>query len=508
MDKFTFDDLINQILHMSRKTRTSAKEGHVYSDEPIIRRASEIKNENVPGKIREMRNIARSRDAYWRTSAWLFYQQGTYMEDYTDNYDYNGNPPIFMPTYSEMNTEQLRGYFSWRTHFRNGELPPAPTPFLQLYAQEIINQIGISSAEEGFELLTKLYETYRGQSDYLEKWISDYAVYYGLPEEYYSRCSEFESDRHIIAFANCDETDDDSLYEAVCALSSYRVKSSRFCREYPLEYKKAIVRIIRSLSSFQNKHRKKNLCEALFGKRCDFYNRIFEYAAFYEKGKNKVIKIKVNPVRSYCYGGGSSWICSKYENTGTSKKLSLIAKETDRLMREAFDYKFKLKEENVPKSTVSLIKKEIEEIAEERKRAAAGKKAHEIVIDLSQLSRIRSDADIVRDKLIVEDDGEFAEPAAGITETALEPPVETPDEKSGCLLTAAEKGFIEALLSGSDIRAYAGKAGVLPSVLGDGINEKLFDIFSDNVIDFTDDRPCILDDYIDDIKQMNENGEL
>lgn len=506
MNDFTLNDLINQIMHMSDNVKKTAKDTHVYSDEPIIRRGSEIKREKVPQKIREMRNIARTREAYWKTSAWLFYQQGAYMADYTDDYDYSDSFNMFMPTYSEMSTEQLRGYFSWRTHFRNGELQPAPAPFLNLYAQEIINQIGISSAEEGFELLIKLCQTYPNQLSIVEKWIPDYVIYYQLPEEYYSRCSQFENDKHLVTFINCAEADDNSLYEAICALSSYNVSTSRFCKEYPLEYKEAIVRVIRSLSLFHENHRKKSLCEALFGKRSDRYYKMFEYAAFYEKGKHENVDITVDPVRSYSYRGGIAWMCSQYENIGSSKPLGLIMKETDRIMREIHGYSYKLSNTTVSKSTVSIIKKEVEKIFAEMEKAATIKKAREIVIDVSQLSRIRSDADIVRDKLIVEEEDEiFAEPAA---EAVEETPVETPDEESGCLLTEAEKGFVQALLSGSDVRAYAAGAGVLPSVLGDEINEKLFDIFADNVIDFTDDQPCILDDYFDDIKQMSENGEL
>ena len=37
------------------------------------------------------------------------------------------------------------------------------------------------------------------------------------------------------------------------------------------------------------------------------------------------------------------------------------------------------------------------------------------------------------------------------------------------------------------------------SVLVDGINEKLYDIFMDSVLD---DSPALVEDYIDDLKEM------
>lgn len=501
MDNLTLNALIDQILGKSDDT-----DSREYSDEPIIRRASEIKKPSVPAKIKEMRRIAHTREAHWKTSAWLFYQQGTFMADYTDDYEYERVFTMFMPTYSDLDTEQLRGYFTWRTRFRRGELFPAPTPFLQLYAQEIINQIGISSAGEGFELLMKIQQEYTNCPSIVNKWISDYAIYYQLPEEYLNRCREFDSDKYFISIMNCAETDDDSLYEAICALSGYNIENSKFCKEYPLEYREAIVRIIRSLSLFQEKHRKKSLCETLFGKKSDTYQRIFDYAVFYEKNKRSRCTVTVNSVRSYQLNGSAFCICNKFDNVKSSKKLSLIAKETDRLLREAFNFKSKLKAQDIPKITLNIIENEINEVIAERERAAAEKKAREIVIDVSQLSKIRSDADIVRDKLIVEEEEDiFPEPAAVICEEAAETPEESGSETNVCLLTAEENGFLQALLSGSDIKAYSAGKGVLLSVLADGINEKLFDIFADNVIDFADDCPVILEDYFDDVKEMYEN---
>ncbi|MCM1529613.1 MAG: TerB N-terminal domain-containing protein [Alistipes sp.] len=501
MDKLTLEALIDQLLGKPDNT-----DSHVYSDEPVIRRASEIKKPPVPAKIREMRRIAHTREAHWKTSAWLFYQQGTFMANYTDDYEYERFFTMFMPTYSDLDTEQLRGYFTWRTRFRKGELFPAPTPFLQLYAQEIINQIGISSAEEGFERLLQIQQEYMNYPSVLNKWISDYAIYYQLPEEYLNRCREFDSDKYLISIMNCAETDADSLYEAICALSGYNIGNSKFCKEYPLEYKEAIVRIIRSLSLFQEKHRKKSLCETLFGKKIEIFQKMFDYAVFYEKNKRPRFTVTVNSVRSYQLNGNTFCICNKFENVKSSKRLSLIAKETDRLLREAFNFKSKLKAQEIPKITLNLIENEINGIVSERERAATEKKTREIAIDISKLSKIRSDADIVRDRLIVEEEEDiFPEPAAEIYEEA---PEETETETNICLLTAEENGFLQTLLSGSDIKAYSAGKGVLTSVLADGINEKLFDIFADNVIDFDGDCPVILEDYSDDVKKMYENGEL
>ena len=42
----------------------------------------------------------------------------------------------------------------------------------------------------------------------------------------------------------------------------------------------------------------------------------------------------------------------------------------------------------------------------------------------------------------------------------------------------------------------------MPSILADSVNEKMFDLFSDNIIDFSEDIPNIIEDYADDLKEM------
>ena len=44
------------------------------------------------------------------------------MEDFEDDFDYHGTFIRYFPNYQAMNDLQLRGYFSWRTKVRRGEV--------------------------------------------------------------------------------------------------------------------------------------------------------------------------------------------------------------------------------------------------------------------------------------------------------------------------------------------------------------------------------------------------
>ena len=124
------------------------------------------------------------------------------------------------------------------------------------------------------------------------------------------------------------------------------------------------------------------------------------------------------------------------------------------------------------------------------KKAAEAKK---ITIDYSQLAKIRREAAITQDKLTVEEEEE--EPSAPVQAVIPEsfdaPPVETP-------LDAAEYRLLRSLLYGGSI-AWVQAEGFMLSVLVDGINEKLYDTFQDSVLD---DTPELIEDYIDDLKEM------
>ena len=83
--------------------------------------------------------------------------------------------------------------------------------------------------------------------------------------------------------------------------------------------------------------------------------------------------------------------------------------------------------------------------------------------------------------------------------TAEETPVE---DNSDCPLNNAEIIFVSTLISGGDYDAKARENGSMTSVLADSVNEKLFDIIGDTAIVFEGDIPVILEDYIDDVKEI------
>lgn len=128
------------------QTRTGSK---VYDDEPILRRASQMAS-YMPEKIRQMRELQHRPDAVMWSDTHLFVEQARLMEDFADNCPYHGEYYHYFPSYRSMNDRQLRGYFTWRTHVRAGEVEPTCPAFAFVYVYELLNGIGTAPGEKGF----------------------------------------------------------------------------------------------------------------------------------------------------------------------------------------------------------------------------------------------------------------------------------------------------------------------------------------------------------------------
>jgi len=514
-------DILDSILSDEKLLGSRAFRDKVYTDQPIIKRASQIKTSGTPQKIKEMKALAYTPEAYWKTSAWLFYTQGKFMEDYTDVYDFGGELVKFYPTYRDLDTEQLRGYFSWRRQVREGVFPYAPKSFIYMHAYEMINGIGIDLPESGIKRLRQLAAVY-GADDpeltrHLNRWAVDLCVYEELDPALVSDIPELVYDHALVKLTEWETTPDEELFSAISTLCGYPFERSRYYISDPDGFREAAVRVFRSISAFFRSHRKNPLCEKLFGRRTEMNCKLFELAVFYDRQPSRSTDYELDPIHTYTCRNGV-WRCSRYYGNRTrNQQLGEMMRTLDCQLRERCDFRYKLRPGEVSKTITDLIKKELDALEAEKNR----KKAMNIEIDLSKIAGIRAAADVTRDKLIVDEEPEScaapdtaadrgneavpqdsADSPGKTLSPAPEPVTEpAPDNASASPLTANEKLFLQALLSGGDWASAAREVGEMPSLLADSINEKLFGFFGDTVIDCSADVPVIIEDYADELQE-------
>ena len=488
-------ELIRRITEeVMRKTAKNIQD-KIYSDEPLIFTASQMKS-FVPDEIREMKKLASEPSAYYQTEACVFCRQAKFMEKYEDDFEYNGNFFTYYPTYQKMNNDQLRGYFSWRSKVRKGEIEKTPLSFVYVYIYELINMIGSDSPEEGFHKLKDFCDVYSKLEPqilrYVKTWLVDFAVYYNIDKALLGDLADEGFDRALSVLQDHEAGDDDELFEAVCALSSYDIRNYKLYKKYPDDVREVICGVFRQCSDHYLKKNKKNLCEKLFGLKTGIHYHMFESAVFYDEKKYTDYSYEINGSHKFVCRNGS-WSCEKYYGNHKSQWLGDVLKASDSVMRQRLDFGNPI---NCPVETkwiLNVISKEIDALLENKKKNTTPK----IEIDISKLAGIRKSADITRDKLMTDEERE---------EITHELPAEIPEvpeetekfpPKNDTPLDDNEYGFLHSLLYGGSFESR-----IMPSILADSINEKLYDIFGDVVIIFEGDKPLIIEDYAEELKGM------
>ncbi len=359
---------------------------------------------------------------------------------------------------------------------------------------ELINLIGVSSPEEGFAALKKFMLNYSFFNPIILKyyvcWLTDYAAYYDLPAEYLSGIYAANTDNALDTLIKYSEKNNEELFRALLQLSSYNIASSAFFKENKEDSQKVFCAVYRAWADFYVKNRKKPLFERLFGLSITKRHIFFDNAVFLNNRIQQDRIYSVSAGYKFIFTDGKCYTENFPAGVKKSSDLGAVMRETDRIMRREFGFKKQLKESYNNKAVIKLIEKQVEAFLREKNENVR----KEISIDVSALDKIRCDADITRDKLITE---EYTEEI--LTNEISSPKTENADENS--LLNETEKAFLALLLNDGDTKCFARENGVMLSVLSDSVNDKLFDFFGDNVIDFDGDLPMIVEDYRNDVKE-------
>lgn len=487
-------DIISANLRQKQGAVLSEK---TYSDEPILQTASHMSN-YTPPRITEMRKIANSYEAYFKPDTWLFYEQAKYMEDYTDDFAWDGEFTRYYPTYQSMNNQQLRGYFSWRTKVRQGDIQPTSLSFAFVYVYELLQLIGVSSAEEGFHALKNFWEIYRQYDPnidrYLKGWLRDYMVYYGLDPNLLKSMPEAELDEAVCTVLNASSHSESELFSALCFLSAYEPRKGRLYKQYPKELEHVVCRVFFAFSDYYVEYRMRTLCEKLFGYRASLTYNMFNGAVFYEASPHRDAEYELNGIQRFACKKGI-WYFNGYPAImKRNQDIGVMLKTVDCLLRQKLNVAPLQLPDKATKYLTQIAEKEIEQFLKAQRLAAAPK----IEIDLSKLGEIRATADRTRNKLITEEE---AVEVASTPQNAIPKPAPKPQENSYGL-TNDEYCMLYHLLYGGEEKPADTQRKIMPSLLADSINEKLFDRFSDTVIVFEDDKPVLLEDYKEELKGM------
>lgn len=339
-----------------------------------------------------------------------------------------------------------------------------------------------------------------------------------------------------------DEAREERLMAAINALSTYNLNNSRLDRSHHRDLRHVACAAYVRMARYYDTHRKTDIVASLFGEETAMPYTMFASAVFFAPERHEDCEYRLDPIHIYrCQNG--FWECMRIHGSRQkSSKLGEMMRACDQRLRLALDPAHPLKEEKVPKYLAKIIDDEI--VA-----WLSWDAAHQPVkidIDLSQLGHIRSAAAQTREALLIDEereedaleDAEAAGPgkpeARPMTEAIVEPvaapmeqdeadeptisteqfgvvapllvPAPTPATAAPAGITSvlapAAEDYLRALLEQNAAQAASAveKSGQSEDMLVDSINETLFDLVGDTVIEFGAAGPQIIEDYEADVR--------
>ena len=477
----------------------------IYRDERIPPPPEGQRPQPVPKLIGAMRSLVTTSRDYWQSRAELFLKQARLMADYEDDFIYHGVVNQYFPTYDSLSDAQLRGYFTWRTAVRRGQIEKRGMSYASLYVYELLNLIGCSSAQDAYEKLHDFCAAYRALDPqigrYIAEWENEFIVYYGLSPALLAESTEGEACRRmddaVLVILHRSEHTPAEVMAAVCELSSYRLERSKLYRAHADEVNVLALRVLDRVAAYYAKHRQVSAFADLIAAARTSPVRLFSSAVFQPSGEERDRVYRVHPLRRYeCVMG--YWTLHSYVRAdGAAQRLGALLRGLDAALRTHYGVA-EIKTPVLKKWQVKIIREEIDAFVAEQ-RAAEARRVH---LDFSQLARIRADADVTQERLVVEEEEPPVSsfPAPGEEEAA---PADLPAAEGAAELTAPELHLLRALLTNGDL-AWVRAEGLMLSVLVDGLNEKLYEDFADTVIE--GDPPSVVPDYLDELTARYLHG--
>ena len=453
-----------------------------------IKKMIESYQYSLPGSIRREQN---------------FYLQGKLMGSYEDHYDGKQSFLRYYPTYHDLTVGQARTYFTWRTKIRQNIYEKISDSYAYIYLYELLNGIGIKNPEEGLDKLITFNKNYAQKFSpeigaYLERWIRDYIVFYNINkanDTFFVK--EQDNDKKYERLLYPDQFSNHEVAESLIKLSNYKIRNCPLYKKSIEKFEYLLVLIWHKILDLRNDGF--DFFTSYIAYKNQMTIQLFSAAVFNHQLEPQTTSYEIDQIRKYFYDKEkNTWYCESYWGlTGQKSIIGNFLHEVDREIRLCFNLGRNLKPRKIEKHYLEAIRDGIKEYQIEEQKL----KQPKIEFNLSQLSTIREDAAGTRDSLLTEEELQAEqEEREQIEETVVN------DEQEDYGLSSEEMATIILLLKGKDLNKYLKEHHLMAAVIIDNINEKLFDEFGDNVIEFINDIPTVIEDYQEDLEDMFLKG--
>lgn len=487
-------------------------------------------------------------------------KQGLFMADVTDDFQRNCFCGIERPIYGALSTYQLRTYFTWRTRAREGVYGVVDKPYIMLYCFELLNKIGVISADDAYNRLSGVWEGCRSFCPALDsvipRWLKDFRAYNEISAGAFSPAEEF---------SRTDDPADSAILEhrysgllsAMMERSGYNLRGSIFFKDNEKLLESALEPVLSALDNYFAGFGV-SMFELLCGRLQKNFNwQPFSGALVDRDRMDGFRPLVISPMERYSikrrepcletferapYRNFIGWILKSIESvlrkrTGfrypIQPNISAVLGDfanRERLLRPAEAPEF---QQLIPDTVNAWCdehgifppKKQKKRPAynfDEAPESAAEKPARAPVeIDVSKLARIREESDETTRKLIVEEADtlpaeDIAEKIQDIESDSFEEQTESfaedyaPEAPAGDFsalapgwrefaesLTAEDVSLLKSLLDGT-AEVLCRSRGVMPETEYDRINGSAMENIGDVLIE----NGAVIEDYLPDVQKI------
>lgn len=432
-----------------------------------------------------------------------FYLQGKLVASYEDHYEGKQSFLRYYPTYHDLTVGQARTYFTWRTKIRQNIYEKISDSYAYIYLYELLNGIGIKDPEEGLDKLITFNKNYAQRFSpeigaYLERWIRDYIVFYNINkanDTFFVK--EQTNDKKYEQLLYPDQFSNHEVAESLMKLSNYKISNCPLYKKNIEKFEHLLVLIWHKILDLRNDGF--DFFTSYIAYKNQMTIQLFSAAVFNHQLEPKTTSYEIDQIRKYFYDEEkNTWYCESYWGlTGQKSIMGNFLHEVDREIRLCFNLGRNLKPRKIEKHYLKAIRDGIKEYQIEEQKL----KQPKIEFNLSQLLTIRADAAGTRDSLLTEEELQAEQEENKQIEEAV-----VDDEQENYGLSSEETTTITLLLKGKDLNKYLKGQHLMAAVIIDNINEKLFDEFGDNVIEFINDIPTVIEDYQEDLEDMFLKG--
>lgn len=458
----------------------------------------------------------------------LFYLQGTFMDDYVDNYDINVPCNKNNPVYNNLTIYQLRSYFSWRTLIRNKLYKQTEQSYVFLYIYELLNKIGVKNEIDGLNKIIDLWQNYRAFDNsfdkYLSNWVKDYYIinrinidFNLIEEEFPIKNNDNLENISEILIGNYE-----NKLEFLDSISNYHILKSKIMEhKYSFLINLVIPEIFKNLDKYFSENNL-SFVNITFGEFKKKYWNVYENAIYFNNKLESDFVFKFKNLETY-YRKGNNYYKETFELSQYSKCIvGYILKNIEITLRECLKFSKNLKlnissldelSSNAELYSIvtdkkfnmiinNTIKKYLIEHKTEINNIITKEKKEEIVIDANKFNEIRKSSSRIQEKLIVEEENYLEKEE----QVEIEIINSSQDIFKNLVdnLNNIELDFLKKIVNNeprNNLIDYSKQNNILFEIMIENINKVALETIGDNLIEDNSDEIIIYAEYIDSLKE-------